>query len=110
MSARLGLRKLSPSRDTACTTSATIVASDSASCRWRRSGRPLTSRPPNSRPTHTARLDRSSAAVPAARLVIQKRWSVTAAASMGPQDWPVVTVEGLLEELESSEDEELESS
>jgi hypothetical protein len=29
---------------------------------------------------------------------------------MGPQDWPVVTVEGLLEELESSEDEELESS
>ena len=59
----------------------------------------------------------------AARLVIQKRCSVTAAASMGgPQDWLVVTVDGLLlldepefeldvlpellpEELESSSDD-----
>src|SRR3954465_11212780 len=75
MSPRLGLRKLSPSSDTACTTSATIVARDSASWRWRRSGRPLTSLPPKSRPTHTAALDSSSAAVPAARLVVQKRGS-----------------------------------
>jgi len=57
----------------------------------------LTSFPPKSRPTQTARLDSSRAAVPAARLVIQKRCSVTAAASMGgPQDWLVVTVDGLL--------------
>src|SRR3954447_18605099 len=106
MSARLGLRKLSPSRDTACTTSATIVASDSASWRWRRSGRPLTSLPPNSRPTQTATLDSSSAAVPAARLVIQKRWSVTAAASMVVlYDWLVVTADGALPELEPVADE-----
>src|SRR3954451_2668487 len=82
MSARVGLRKLSPSSATGCTRSATIVASDSASCRWRSSGRPLTSLPPKSRPTQTAALDSTSAAVPAARLVIQKRGSVTAAASM----------------------------
>src|SRR3954466_15562600 len=104
MSARLGLRKLSPSSDTACTTSATIVARDSAPWRWRRSGRPLTSLPPNSRPTHTATLDSSSAAVPAARLVIQRRGSVMTAAVMALlYDWGVVTAE----ELESS-DEELE--
>ena len=50
--------------------------------------------------------------MPAARLVIQKRCSGTAAASMRVlYDWPVVTVEGLLEELfESSEDELLELS
>ena len=121
MSAMLGRRKLSPSSATAWTTSATIVASDSASWRWRRSGRPLTSLPPKRRPTQTARLDSSSAAVPAARLVIQKRCSVTAAASMGVlYDWLVVTVDGLLcdELVESSEldellelsDDELESS
>src|SRR3954451_2820260 len=101
MSARLGLRKLSPSSDTACTTSATIVARDSASWRWRRSGRPLTSLPPNSRPTHTAALDSSSAAVPAARLVIQKRGSVVEGAGVGIlQDWGVVTAEPLEPELE----------
>src|SRR3954465_9867241 len=83
MSARLGLRKRSPGGGTACTTSATMVARDSASWRWRRSGRPLTSLPPKSRPTQTATLESSSAAVPAARLVIQKRCSVTAATGIG---------------------------
>src|SRR3954467_7053237 len=109
MSARLGLRKLSPSSETACTTRATIVASDSASCRWRKSGRPLMSLPPNSRPTHTATLDSSSAAVPAARLMIQKRCSVMTATVMALlYDWRVVTAE----ELDSSDEEleELESS
>src|SRR5215217_5277420 len=104
MSARLGLRYESPSSATACTTSAARDASDSASWRWRRSGRPLTSLPPMSRPAQTARLESSSDAVPAARLVIQKKCSGSMRAA---QDWWVVTVEPA---LESSEELELESS
>src|SRR4051794_1581969 len=83
-SARLGLRKLSPSSAAAWTTIATIVAIESASCATRRSGpRPFSSLPPMSRPAPTPTLENSSASVPAARLVIQKRWSLTAAASIG---------------------------
>ena len=82
MSARLGCRKLSPSSATACTTMATMVAIESASWMARRSGpRPLISLPPMLRPTPTATLEKSSASVPAARLVIQNRWSLTVVAS-----------------------------
>jgi hypothetical protein len=48
--------------------------------------RPLAKRPPISRPIVTAALDASSAATPAARLVIQKMCSGSIA-----QDWAVVT-------------------
>src|SRR3954453_1430091 len=69
---------------------ATIVASDSASCVTRKSGpRPLSSRPPIVTPTPTETLENSNAAVPAARLVIQKRWpSVAAARSTGAASAP----------------------
>ena len=70
------------------TTSAASVASDSASCVTRRSGRwPASMRPPISRPTQTDRLDSSSAAMPAARLVIQYRCGPTAVASMSVDAW-----------------------
>src|SRR5947209_15505993 len=76
MSATLGCRNVSPSRQAAWTTTATIVASESASCVTRRSGpRRLKSLRLMVRPKPTAALENSSAAVPAARLVIQKRWS-----------------------------------
>ena len=82
MSARLGCMKPSPSSATACTTMATIVAIESASWMARRSGpRPFISLPPMLRPTPTATLEKSSASVPAARLVIQNRWSLTVVAS-----------------------------
>ena len=54
--------------------SAASVAIDIASCVARRSGpRPLTSRAPIVRPRQTDRLARTSAAEPAARLMIQKK-------------------------------------
>src|SRR4051794_18195970 len=84
MSAMLGLRKESKSSATAWTASAAMVASDSASCATRRSGpRRLTSRPPMASPSATAALENSRAAVPAARLVIQKRWCSTMAVIVG---------------------------
>ena len=87
MSATLGLRKLSPSSTTACTAIATSVASDSASWVTRRSGpRRLSSRPPIIRPTDTDTLENSSAAVPAARLAIQKR--CTRRSSVRRARWP----------------------
>src|SRR3954468_10837000 len=73
-STRLGCRYLSPTRLSPCTTSAPIVASESASCSGRRSApRPRVKRPLISRPTQTPRLERKRAAVPAAREVIQNR-------------------------------------
>src|SRR3954453_21241187 len=82
MSIRLGWMKLSPSRLSPCTSSAAIVASDNASCSGRRSApRPRTKRPLIRRPTQTPRLDRNSAAVPAAREVIQKRCGAVSVAS-----------------------------
>src|SRR5262249_9611931 len=63
--------------ETAWTTSAIIVASDSASCVTRRSApQRLSSFVLISNPSDTARLAIRSAAIPAARDVIQNRWGV----------------------------------
>src|SRR3954454_20179000 len=86
MSAMLGLRKESKSSAPAWTASAAMVASDSASCATRRSGpRRLISRPPIASPRATPALENSRAAVPAARLVIQKRWCSAMAVIVGAE-------------------------
>src|SRR3954451_17218257 len=82
MSTTLGCMYVSPSKLRPCTSRAPIVASDSASWRDRRSTpRPRTKRPLIRRPTQTPMLERSSAAVPAAREVIQNRCGPVLAAS-----------------------------
>src|ERR671931_1730092 len=99
MLARLGFRKPSPSSASACITIVTSVASDSASWVERRS-RPrfLTKRPPISSPMQTPRLERISAASPAALLVIQNRCGVALVAtrlhlSCGFQDFVAAVLE-----------------
>jgi hypothetical protein len=94
MSARLGERNSSPSSDNACSRSAPSVASDSASWIARRSGTLRRAGPLISRPAATAALDATSTATPAARLVIQKKCSPSAASSMG-QDCLVTTADGV---------------
>ena len=83
-SAMLGWKKLSPSSAVTCTTIAVIVASERASCATRTSAtRRFSSLPPMRRPRPTETLDVSSAAVPAARLVIQKKCPPRSVASIG---------------------------
>ena len=86
MSKTIGWRNWSPSSAAPWTAIATIVARESASCRaFASPPRPLRGppRPLINSPARDRALERTSAAVPAARLVIQKRCGPAEVAAAG---------------------------